>query len=388
MFFAGKVLAPRHHLGSALLPRRSQGSLDTTSPFETYLLAQRYDIAPPSPSTAGTSTHAGIRDTEPAMASHERGAHGAEPPKPSGSATHASRGWAQRGWLEKKEGVTATWSRHWFQVEGSELHFYDAERAQGGSRLGHIDLEKVTIDHSTAVTADVGEIEIKASTRTHRIQCGTDVEAEEWIEALNAAKDGRVLERPARSSSRPARSASLGRTASSSGRRPGGKAPKHPWTQEEDEKLVSLIIQHGANHWAKIAQQIPGRVGKQCRERWQNHLNPDVNRAAEWSEEEEQALFKWHEILGNKWADIAKHLPGRTDNSVKNYFHKRVGQLKRGAPASRPKKSIEKSFSKPSGPNRALVAELVRALTSSSSSSSYPPWSLLRSACTAARTPV
>lgn len=270
-------------------------------------------------------------------------------------------GWMQRGWLEKKEGVTANWSRHWFQVEGSELHFYDDERSQGGSRLGVIDLKHCTIEHSTAVTADVGEIEIKASTRTHRIQCGTDIEAEEWIEALAAAKEGRELKRPSRSSpSRAARS-----IVSSQSRRPGGKAPKHPWTQEEDEKLVSLIIQHGANHWAKIAQQIPGRVGKQCRERWQNHLNPDVNRAAEWSEEEEQALFKWHEILGNKWADIAKHLPGRTDNSVKNYFHKRVGQLKRGAPASRPKKSIEKSsLSKPSTQNRALVAKLVRATAS------------------------
>ncbi len=292
-------------------------------------------------------------------------------------------GWMQRGWLEKKEGFTANWTRHWFQVEGSELHFYDDERSQGGSRLGMIELKNCTIDHSTAVTADVGEIEIKASTRTHRIQCGTDIDAEEWIEALAAAKDGRELKRPARSSSsRSARSSSLARTASSSqSRRPGGKAPKHPWTQEEDEKLVSLIIQHGANHWAKIAQQIPGRVGKQCRERWQNHLNPDVNRAAEWSEEEEQALFKWHEILGNKWADIAKHLPGRTDNSVKNYFHKRVGQLKRGAPASRPKKSIEKSsLSKPSTQNRALVAKLVRAFASACDSL----WVARRSAAQAA----
>ena len=151
-------------------------------------------------------------------------------------------GWMQRGWLEKKEGVTANWARHWFQVEGSKLHFYDDERSQGGSRLGVIDLKHCTIEHSTAVTADVGEIEIKASTRTHRIQCGTDIEAEEWIEALAAAKEGRELKRPSRSSSsRPARATSLTRTTSQS-RRPGGKAPKHPWTQEEDEKLVKLII--------------------------------------------------------------------------------------------------------------------------------------------------
>ena len=103
-------------------------------------------------------------------------------PHRAGGDGEKSRGWMQRGWLEKKEGVTANWSRHWFQVEGSELHFYDNERSQGGSRLGVIDLKNCTIDHSTAVTADVGEIEVKVSKRTHRIQCGTDTKAEEWIE--------------------------------------------------------------------------------------------------------------------------------------------------------------------------------------------------------------
>jgi len=170
-------------------------------------------------------------------------------------------------------------------------------------------------------------------------------------EEQSHAKDGPVLKRAALSSA--------GRPVSDSlGRRLGGKAPKHPWSHDEDEKLVSLIIEHGANRWAKIAQHIPGRVGKQCRERWQNHLDPDVNRATEWSEDEEAALFKWHKTLGNKWADIATHLPGRTDNSVKNYYHKRVGQLKRGEPASRPKEPIEKSTVKPtlSAPERAQIA--------------------------------
>eukprot|EP00744_Colponema_vietnamica_P001441 GILI01002385.1.p1 GENE.GILI01002385.1~~GILI01002385.1.p1 ORF type:complete len:517 (-),score=176.57 GILI01002385.1:320-1870(-) len=101
---------------------------------------------------------------------------------------------------------------------------------------------------------------------------------------------------------------------------------KGPWTLQEDAILRAWVEKEGAKKWAQAAALIPGRSGKQCRERWFNHLNPEVKKG-NWTPEEDSLIFELYQKLGSHWSEIATHFEGRTENAIKNRFYSTLRRL-------------------------------------------------------------
>lgn len=115
---------------------------------------------------------------------------------------------------------------------------------------------------------------------------------------------------------------------------------KRPWTEGEDAQLRELTASLGVGLWAAIAEHIPGRTGKQVRERWLNHLSPTVVKRP-WSPDEDRIIIAAHSQYGNSWSKICKLLEGRSENMCKNRFWTKLCKLT-PANATRASKSSDR----------------------------------------------
>ncbi|KAJ6851200.1 myb-related protein 308 [Iris pallida] len=160
------------------------------------------------------------------------------------------------------------------------------------------------------------------------------------------------------------------------------KVKRGLWSPEEDAKLIRYISTHGYGCWSEVPEKAGlQRCGKSCRLRWINYLRPDIRRGR-FSPEEEKLIISLHGMVGNRWAHIASHLPGRTDNEIKNYWNswikKKIGKPSTPQSTSPPNNATELSvppsyYNPVDGQLDSSAAQTSMSSTSSRQENVFPP---------------
>ncbi len=97
---------------------------------------------------------------------------------------------------------------------------------------------------------------------------------------------------------------------------------------EEDEQLKKVIEQYGTHDWQNVADHMPGRNPRQCRERWKHYLSAPEGSKREWTQEEDDLLIRKVQEMGGKWTKFTHFFEGRSDLHIKLRYRKLAPHLK------------------------------------------------------------
>jgi hypothetical protein len=116
---------------------------------------------------------------------------------------------------------------------------------------------------------------------------------------------------------------------------PPSFSPRGLWTAVEDAIIQEWVQIHGSRYWADLAEKLPNRKVRDCRERWEWHLCGD-RASLQWTEAEDEMLIRLQQQLGNKWATIAFSFRGRTASAVKNRWNSMMKKRRKQSAAVAP----------------------------------------------------